>query len=235
MTFFRAFKSANSYKDMLTIISISTFLFLVGLITLARYRFPEFDLLLDQFSADIKVINLPIPLGTIIPSFALTIAISRMIKLHDRLSDFFGIRRRFDIEIILIPMAQKVGAKRTSQEREILLRHRSDLMRKVFYRYISVFSPERAIDEHYITMAMDQWTWFWVCIEAAFLCLLAVPIFLLAKDFIISIILIGAVLFLVLLMFLNWQQCKKWAEEEINELLRDEGRRSSVKQEFDAL
>src|SRR5687768_6516384 len=33
----------------------------------------------------------------------------RIIKLHDRISDAFGIRKRYDIQHILIPMLDKVG------------------------------------------------------------------------------------------------------------------------------
>jgi hypothetical protein len=87
----------------------------------------------------------------------------RAITLHDRISDFCGIRQKFDIEEILIPLAEKSGINITPENRQVLKEKRSALMRLVFYNYASSTDPK--IDKHLIYKALDHWSWFWVIVE----------------------------------------------------------------------
>jgi hypothetical protein len=112
----KVFGSTSSYKEMLAKIGASTFFVLIGLITLLRHHFKEFDGLLSPFSVEVKYLGFPLPFGTFLWALILAIVFSRMLKLHDRLSDIFRIRLKFDTKIILQPMAQTVGASKDSQE-----------------------------------------------------------------------------------------------------------------------
>jgi hypothetical protein len=122
-------------------------------------------------------------LGTIIAAFphpdalnisglviALTVALlTRAVRLHDRISDMLGIRKRFDQKHILFPLAALVGQPLTATQREAVIAKQHDLMRDLFYRYSSSRADNPLVDKHEIEHALDSWSWFWVCIEAVVL------------------------------------------------------------------
>jgi hypothetical protein len=101
-------------------------------------------------------------------AIALVVAIlTHMLHFHDRISDVFGIRRRFDRIHILVPLAKCVGSSVTIQKIAAIKAGRDQLMHKVFYRYASSRDDHPLVDKHDIEHAMNAWSWFWVCIEAA--------------------------------------------------------------------
>ena len=128
---------------------------------------PPFNTILDTFPNASKF-NI---FGAVI---ALLVALfTRAVKLHDLVSDVLGIRRRFDCNYILFPLAALVGENLSSRQKEAATAARSNLMRQVFYRYASSRADSPLVDKHEIEYALDQWSWFWVCVEAIVLCVLA--------------------------------------------------------------
>lgn len=104
------------------------------------------------------------PAGFVIAvAFALS---SHLFQLHDRLSDAFGIRRNFDHDSILIPLATLVGAHLTDAQIEKLRNQRHSLMRQVFYKYASSSAQAPLVDRHDIEHALAAWSWFWILLEA---------------------------------------------------------------------
>lgn len=98
---------------------------------------------------------------------ALIIAgVSYAIQLHDRISDLFGIRHRFDVKHILLPLASKVGKRVTPKLTQAISDGRDPLMRSVFYRYASSRDDKPIVDKHDIERALDGWSWYWILVEA---------------------------------------------------------------------
>ena len=134
---FNPFGAANDYPTMLN--KIATYMFLVSilLITLVRNRIPSIEQILSPYNFQIPIASgLPIPLGTILPAFAISF-ITRIFKLHDRISDIFKIRQRFDTYIILYPMALASTAELSLPQVNKISIQRNELMSKVFYKYAS--------------------------------------------------------------------------------------------------
>jgi hypothetical protein len=88
-------------------------------------------------------------------------------QLHDRISDLFRIRRRFDRNYILLPLAALVGAKLTQTQIERLDIHRDAIMRDAFYKFASSRADTTVVDKHDIEHAVGAWSWYWVLIEGS--------------------------------------------------------------------
>jgi hypothetical protein len=59
-----------------------------------------------------------------------------------------------------------VGQNLTSPQRDALVATQEDLMRDLFYRYVSSRADTPLVDKHEIENALDFWSWFWVWVEA---------------------------------------------------------------------
>jgi len=163
------FKAVGDYPKMLNKIAVSTFTGTILAIWLLRYEVPALDNLLKPLSVPIKVFgDVNLPLGTILPALVVA-ALSRMFKLHDRISDIFRIRQRFDVGEILFPMAIASGASLSGDQIRAIRKNCKSMMYKVFYKYASSTAGKAVIDSHYITMALDQWCWYWIVLELTFL------------------------------------------------------------------
>ena len=104
-------------------------------------------------------------LSGLVIAFVLAV-LTHMFQFHDRISDVFGIRRRFDRMSILVPLAQRVGLAVTKDKETAMGKHRDELMRAVFYRYASSRADKPLVDKHDIEQALNAWSWFWACVEA---------------------------------------------------------------------
>jgi hypothetical protein len=100
-------------------------------------------------------------------AIALCVAgLSYAAQLHDKISDLFRIRCRFDCKYILIPLADSVGATLSVVQVSKLSAQRDRLMREVYYRFASSRAQNPLVDKHYIEHALGAWSWFWILIEA---------------------------------------------------------------------
>lgn len=100
-------------------------------------------------------------------------ALSYAGQFHDRISDVLGIRRRFDRDYILIPLAAAVGITLGRKQIRAIEKERARLMHRVFYAYTSSRRENTVVDPHDIEHALSAWSWFWVCVEGGplfFLC-----------------------------------------------------------------
>jgi hypothetical protein len=95
----------------------------------------------------------------------LVAGVSHAFQLHDKISDLFGIRRRFDQRYILLPLADLVGVTLTSEQQIALMSQRDEIMHRVFYKYTSSRSHTPLVDKHDIERALDGWCWYWIFIE----------------------------------------------------------------------
>ena len=100
---------------------------------------------------------------------------SRIIKLHDRLSDLLGLRERIDVDQILLPLAKGTGVALSADSRERLVKHRHKLMKNAFYKY-APDANDPSINKQYVADALDKWGWFWCFLEASVVVLFAAPV-----------------------------------------------------------
>jgi hypothetical protein len=155
--------------------------------------------------------------------------LSRIIKLHDRISDLLKIRLRFDTKHILIQLSRGVGSD-VSPER--IKNNRNDLMYKVFYRYVGFKDP--VIDAQLIRTALDNWGWLWVEVEASFLLILTSIIFLTMQKGIDFLICIGITIVFIFLELYQYRMCIKSAKAEVNSILDDNKRKEAILECFSA-
>lgn len=169
------FVAPKNYSQMLLKIALFTFLCALCFAWLAAHTSPVAKEFLGVFRIHISTFGLDIPFGYFLVAFLVAFAF-RVAKLHDRISDLFGIRKRFDVQEILTPLAAGVGIPVTLETRERLESKRDEAMRRVFYKYASSTKPQ--IDDHVIIMALDKWSWFWILIESIGVSFLALLVLL---------------------------------------------------------
>lgn len=99
----------------------------------------------------------------------LVLIFSRVTRFHDRISDLFRIRARFDRTNILLPLAVMSGAQMTARQVATLKRDRLPLMRETFYKYASSRSENPIVDKHDIESALEAWHVYWVALEGLFI------------------------------------------------------------------
>jgi hypothetical protein len=219
---------------MLNKIGIFTLFVTAGIVALLRSKTPTIDTLLGAIGVDVELPWLKITLGTALPALIVAI-LFRAVKMHDLLSDLFGIRRRFDLSSILMPLALGSGATLTPAQIKRMSKQRSDLMGTVFYKYASSTEDQSVIDRHAITMALDQWSWYWIVVEACAVMSVAALIF-------VSCGRRGwACLFLTIVLAAQWllvalrSFCVGYALDEVKLILEDPARRDAIAGEFRAL
>jgi hypothetical protein len=79
--------------------------------------------------------------------------------MHNKISDLFQIRKKFDVSYILIPLSKAVEIPIDENYKNVLKTNRKTLMADVFYKYASSTNPQ--IDKHLIWIALDKWSWYW--------------------------------------------------------------------------
>src|SRR5206468_2567149 len=81
--------------------------------------------------------------------FCLLVAwIGYAVRFHDRMSDLFGIRKRFDRNYILLPLAILTRSQLSAFQLNRVDANRDSLMRRVFYRYASSRAEKPLVDKH---------------------------------------------------------------------------------------
>ncbi len=229
------FSQPKNYNEMLTKIMIFTFCISLVFVAVVAHGWPTLWNLLHPswLTFNVDVLGLKnVPTAYLIVAFLISLA-ARISKLHDRVSDLFGIRERFDLHEILTPLAGGVGIPIDLTRRDRLIERRDQIMGDIFYRYASSTNP--AIDKHLIWTALDKWSWFWICIEGttvgtvAFILLLSVSVFRSAAS-------VGAIIFVATLTATQINRaCASAAHSQVREILKDGQRRTDIEAALRAL
>jgi hypothetical protein len=169
-------------------------------------------------------------------AIALAVALlTRAARLHDRISDVLGIRKRFDQKHILFPLATLVGQTLTPLQREAVIANQNDLMRDLFYRYASSRTETPLVDKHEIEHALDSWSWFWVWIEAAvFFAIAGIVAHLFHAHRLGARFLIVAAIF-VGFAVIQFPRLGRYAKIEISAIAADSTAARDVRARFNAL
>lgn len=169
-------------------------------------------------------------------AIALVIALlTRAVKLHDLISGVFGIRKRFDRNHILLPLATLVGENFTKFQQQAVIAKQHNLMRDVFYRYTSSRADTPLVDKHEIEHALNSWSWFWVCVEGVFFFTIAAIIAYLfhAHTLGVGFLIVGALS--VSLAVMQYPRLRRCAKTEISAIAADSTAARDVRDKFNAL
>ena len=231
---YNPFGTVSSYKEMLAKISVFTLVNALGATALVSFTVASIGNALRCWPVQIPLEGVSISLGIVSVAFAWTL-IARLVKLHDRVSDVFGLRKRFDIQHTLKPMATGVGVSLSPQQQIALKYFRRKLMREVFYKYASGGEGKAVIDEHYVTLALDQWAWFWIILEGMVTWTVAGIILMSTAHFVAGAIVLGCVAAAALLLIPSWQASIRYAQDQICLITQDQTRHAEIAGIFNAL
>lgn len=228
------FATVSDYPAMLNKIGLFTFFGWLGGCWFVFVSVPRVKEILEGATIKVPGTDITAPLGVLLIACALAI-LSRVIKLHDRLSDLLGIRKRFDHYSILQPMAAAAGVALTLDQQDRLRERRDQLMVDTFYRYASSSPGKAAIEQHAITMALDQWCWYWIVLELCLVILITAVVFAAFRQWHWTAL--GLSICLPTIWFLNKlkEQCERYARDEIRQILQDDNRKNQVELRFRAL
>lgn len=227
------FAAPEDYSQMLWKIATSTGIVTFAcLLVLAQLDTAVNSALFGPGAVHIQVLGVSLPIVPVVVS-AIVALVTRAFKLHDRVSDVFGIRRRFDLREIIGPLAVESGLTWDGDRYARARAERDKIMRRTFYRYASSTNP--VIDKHLIITALDKWSWFWIVVEALVLLALSAG-FLFWRQHIAAAlgtcIVIGIFALLAIATELG---CRHNAEAQLDEILRDKTRRDEIREELNAL
>lgn len=233
---FNPFATVSDYPTMLNKIAWYTFAVTLVCTIILRNTITQIDAWLSLLTLSIPVMSgLSLPLGTVLPAILLAF-LSRATKFHDRISDVLRIRQRFDVNYILLPLALVSGATCNTEKIFIIRRHRETMMYQVFYKYASSGPNKAQIDSHYITMALDQWSWYWIVLETnVWLVLTSLAISIFSNQLVIAFILILVTFAFLALLRVIISLCSDYALQQVEQITLDPARRAEIQKAFNAL
>lgn len=228
------FNAITNYSEMLNRISLFNLVGSLLAVVALRASIPTINTWLTPYSPQLPLVDIALPMGTVVPALVVTL-LCRMVKLHERIGDMLRIRQWFDIDAILLPMAVAAGVQLSFAQQERLRQNRRRIMGDVFYKYVSSSKDKAQIDVHFITKALDQWTWYWVLLELAAVATIAAVIFLYFDQLRPVIVLLIGVLGIVLLLRYMGGVCAHNAQTQVEQILADNARKQAIIKAFHAL
>jgi hypothetical protein len=153
------FSVPTNYNDVLK--KLAGFLFYDALIATFLLRgIPEIDAFLRKIESYGAIGDAPSTIPNYsrlnLSGFAIALLVAGIgywLQLHDRISDLFAIRRRFDDSAILLPLAVMTGVKLSPIQLNALRVNRDTIMQTVFYKYASSRADKPLVDKHDIEHA----------------------------------------------------------------------------------
>lgn len=223
----------TDYQSMLNRIFWFTSAAALAAIWLVRLQVPALDAVLGRI--DFAVAwgadkALPTPAGCLLPALAIGIA-AHVFRLHAQISDWLGIRERFDLQVIVGEFAYQMAIDLKPLSDEQLRNARSGFMRKAFYPYVSGSPP--AIDQQLVQQALDAWSWFWIGLVATLLfTLTGVGLMACGATGVGIQTLGGTMIFAVLGLPAMYGQCRRYAVAQVRAILADSARAAAVRGAF---
>ncbi len=217
---------------MLNRIAWGTFVTALGCILLLKNQIPPVATFLAHWTFEVKVLDVGVPIGLALSAGAIAF-LARIFKWHDVLSSVFGLRRKFDVERILIPLAAGTNHFIDREQIQIIREHRHPLMQDCFYRYASSTKPE--LDVHIIILALDNWSWYWLLLEALTLLIPTAAVLMMFGRVSASLTVLVGVLAIAGIMFLIYGRAKHYARLEVQAILSEGARAKTIGEEFNAV
>jgi len=180
-----------------------------------------------EFGGD-KIV--PIPGGYLFPALAVGM-VTRVYRLHARISDVLGIREAFDIEVILREFASLLNIDVTSLSYEMIVEHRHNIMRTAFYKFVSGSRP--SVDQQLIHQALDAWSWFWVGVEATIVFIFAGLGLIVGGSYVAGLEMIGGAIVVATFGLPAMRgQCRRYATAQVRTIVDDPSRAAAVRAAF---
>jgi hypothetical protein len=174
--------------------------------------------------------TLPVPGGYLFPALAVGI-LTRIFRMHARISDWLGIRESFDIQVIIAEFASQLGIDLEPISYEQLVERRHTIMRQAFYAYVSGAQPQ--IDQKLVEQALDAWSWFWVGIEATLVFVLTGLGLIAGGAYALGVqTLGGALIFAAIGLPAMRSQCRRYAIAQVRAILDQSSRAAAVRTAF---
>jgi hypothetical protein len=226
----------TDYQSMLNRICWFTSAAALVAIWMLRLYIPGLDGLLSKIDFTVAFGHdkiLPIPGGYLFPALAVGI-LTRIYRLHARISDWLGIREWFDVEVIIAEFASRLAIDLTPLADDQLIKRRHSIMRVAFYPFVS--GPQPQIDPQLIQQALDAWSWLWIGVEATLvfthtgLALVANGVYMVGFET------VGGTLALAAIGLPAMHgQCKRYAIAQVRAIVADPVRASAVRTAFTEL
>lgn len=233
---FNPLAPVTDYQSMLNRIFWFTTAAALAAVWLLRQYVPGLEALLSRIDFAVQFGGervMPIPGGYLFPALAVGL-VTRVYRLHGRVSDWLGIRERFDIDVIIGEMAGRLGIDLELVSDEQLAERRTQFMRTAFYAYVS--GPQPRIDPQLVQQALDAWSWFWIGVEASLLFVVTGLGLVAASEYRVGLQTIGAALaFAAIGLPLMRAQCQRYAVAQVRAILADAGREAAVRAAFGEL
>jgi hypothetical protein len=224
------------YQSMLNRIFWFTTASALVAIWLLRLHIPGLNGLLNQIDFRLEFGGeriVPIPGGYLLPALAVGL-LTRIYRLHARISDWLGIRECFDIEVVIGELAAQLAIDLSQISKDELVKHRHDIMRKAFYPFVNGDRPQ--LDPQLIHQALDAWSWFWIGVEATLVFMLTGLGLIAAGVYDAGFQTIGGtILFAAIAIPAMRSQCKRYASAQVRAIANDPLRASAARSAFDDL
>jgi|HubBroStandDraft_1064217.scaffolds.fasta_scaffold43578_3 hypothetical protein len=231
----------KNYDEILRRLASLAFyeIYIITLILRVNPHFDAFITALESWGPVGKIVDL-IPHHDVLDpaGFVIAVAIaslSYIFQLHDQISNVLGIRRRFDRNRILVPLANRVGVSMTNEKKAKIADCRDRLMRAVFYKYASSRSDSPLVDKHDIEQALSAWSWFWAFIEAVFYFAVGAAIAWRLGSSNLAAVFAGISTVSLVITWAQYLRLGRYARPQIDSISADEAAAAYVKQQFDAL
>lgn len=226
------FERPTNYGEMLNKIGMFTFLVAFVLTLLVAHCSTVIASRLSSIQIPVEIWSLHISVLYVVPALIIA-TLARIIRLHDRVSDVFGIRAKFDVYRILIPLCGAVDIPVGPVFRDKLRRERNRAMLRTFYRYASFEEP--AISKAAVLGSIDVWTWYWILLEAIVMLIIAGAVLVAVKAYASCVLVIILAFCGVLLFATHFEVCGKRADEQIDEIIGDPQRVDVLRNAFDEI
>ena len=233
---FNPLAPVTDYQSMLNRIFWFTSASALVAIWMLRLYIPELDTVLKKIDFTVAFggdKTLPIPGGYLIPALAAGL-LTRVYRLHARISDWLGIRECFDIEVIIREMADQLAIDLTLVGDDQLSECRHGVMRNAFYPFVS--GPQPQIDPQLIKQALDAWSWFWIGVEASLLFTFTGLGLIASGAYEVGFQTIGGTLALAAIGLPTMRdQCRRYAVAQVRAILTDPARANAARTAFEEL
>jgi hypothetical protein len=227
---FNPLAPVTDYQSMLNRIFWFTSAAALAAVWLLRLHIPAVNEALHQLDVASGAGDKTLPAGYLLPALAVGV-LTRVFRLHARISDLFGIRECFDIDVIIAEFATQLGIDLAPLGPAGLRAARPAAMRKAFYPYVTSSSPQ--IDQQLIQQALDAWSWFWTGVEAACLFTLTAFVLIASGARVAGFQTFGYTLAFALIgLPALRRQCQRYAIAQARAILADRTRAAAVRQVF---
>lgn len=223
----------TDYQSMLNRICCVVAIAALVAVWILRANLPDLDAAWEPAEAkwrDGAGAVLPLPLGYLLPAIVAGL-VSRVFRVHQRLSTWLGISEQFDIDVILAKLAAEIGVDTRQIDDSQWASRRRTLMRNAFYRFVGGTSPQ--IDQHLVHHSRDVWSWFWTGVETTLLFVVTSLVLVAGGAYAAGFMTLGLTLLIAGFALPAIRgQCKRFAIAQVHAILADPARRRLVSREF---